>query len=281
LYRGLAALDFDGTLHSSRCGLPEANRRTLEILADKAICRAVVTGRSLQSFIRAAGEAFPLDYLVFSSGAGILRWKDRTLLSARQLTGEETAGIAGILREEGLDFMIQEPIPENHRFVYHRANRTNRDFEARIAVYRDTARPLEGTVPDSACQFVAVLPPERSITPELRNRLAGFSLVRATSPLDGLSTWLEIFPSGVDKRSGTLWLQEHLGLAGRPVVGVGNDYNDEPLLEWAQSAWVVAGAPEELKRKFAVTGACEEGGAGSAVKSWFEEKFPGEPWQDS
>ena len=77
---GLVVTDLDGTLLDSASRLSDVNRRTLETLGRNGVVRAVATGRSLYSARLVMHEDFPVDYLAFSSGAGIVSWEDRRLL---------------------------------------------------------------------------------------------------------------------------------------------------------------------------------------------------------
>lgn len=78
---------------------------------------------------------------------------------------------------------------------------------------------------------------------EIRQALTGFSVILATSPLDHESAWVEVFPRGVCKSRSAQWLASRLGIEQKDVAAVGNDYNDQDLLEWAGQAFVVENAP--------------------------------------
>ena len=71
----LLATDLDGTLLNAERRAGERDLGTLRELAAAGVCRAAVTGRSLHSVRRVLPPDFPIDYLVFSSGTGILDWR--------------------------------------------------------------------------------------------------------------------------------------------------------------------------------------------------------------
>ena len=215
-----------------------------------------------------------VDYLIFSTGAGAMDWKNKDLLKKESLSPIEVEWITRVLVDSGYDFMIQKEIPENHACYYHSAGRENHDFYARLEIYRQHAYPLIQKKPDEkASQFVVILPPDAVISQDLPLQLQGLSLIRATSPIDHQSTWLEIFPRNIHKGSGLEWLKRKLNLTGKPTVAIGNDYNDLGMLESVESAWIVSGAPEELKERFSVTSSCEEGGVAAAVETWLQTDF--------
>ncbi len=268
----MVVTDLDGTLFGPGARISPADLRTLHTLGARGAWRVVATGRSLYSARKVIPPDFPIDYLVFSSGAGVLGWGRQELLKSALLSAEEVAAAARALREEGLDFMIHRPIPDNHHFTFYATGRDNPDFRRRCEIYREYAHPGDPQAPpaEAACQLLAVDPDDRSARAyeALRRRLPGLKVIRATSPLDGKSTWIEIFPLSVSKALGCAWVagRHHIEPAG--VLAVGNDYNDLDLLQWAGTGFVVANAPEDLKRLFAQVPSNEADGFSAAVERW-------------
>ncbi|MBI9102020.1 MAG: HAD family phosphatase [Spirochaetales bacterium] len=274
-YKGLAGLDFDGTLYSPRSGFSEKNRKALHSLKECGICRAIVTGRNLASFKKVTSSlALPIDYLIFSTGAGILNWETGELIHSNTLPAPDVNKIRKVLIDEQLDFMIQKEIPENHEFYYYRHNKNNSDFEARLTLYNDGALPLREMPPKTrASQFVAILPPGKPIPEQVQKKLVNYSLIRATSPMDHTSIWLEIFPENVNKGNGINWLQNYLNLENKLSMSIGNDYNDLAMLHHTNQAWIVENGPEELKKVFKTTASCEDGGVSTAINDWLSSIF--------
>jgi hydroxymethylpyrimidine pyrophosphatase-like HAD family hydrolase len=100
---------------------------------------------------------------------------------------------------------------------------------------------------------------------QLELDLPGFQVIRATSPTDGASTWVELYPRGVNKASAAAWLWEG---AERPLlrVAIGNDYNDLDLLDWADLSFVVGNAPPELRARYATVATNDAAGFSEAVR---------------
>lgn len=265
---GIVFVDLDGTLLLSGSSFSPEDLAALERLPPLGICRVVATGRSLYSARRALPPSFPIDYLIFSSGAGVLRWATGEALLARSMEAEVILRAGRELEGCDLDFMIHEPIPETHRFVYRSGSRPTSDFFRRLELYRDYARPLDpGAWPMAATQLLAISPGERadSALARLTGSLAGLSVVRATSPFDRGFTWIEIFPAGVTKGSAAAWLKELLAVDGAPTVAVGNDFNDVEILRWATHPYVVGNSPEALRNEFPVLDAFAGGGLAEAL----------------
>ena len=109
----------------------------------------------------------------------------------------------------------------------------------------------------------------------VREKLPDFSVIQTTSPLDGKSTWIEIFPNGVSKSATADWLARELGVLPEDALSIGNDYNDLDLLDWAGASCVVANAPRELKERYPVVASNDEGGVAEAIKSWYAQWLNG------
>lgn len=267
---GMLVMDLDGTLIRRDQVLSDANRTMLDELAANGVVRVVATGRSLFAAERVIDEDFPIDYLVFSSGAGTVRWPDGNLIRAHdfEVRDVERAGRALLSHER--DFMLQARVPDTHNFRYHRAtNGGNADFERRVERYRDHATPLDLSLLATAAgsHFVAIEPPGMpSAYEQLREDLTPLHVVRTTSPLDHESRWIEIYPEGVGKSFAAERLRVDLSLAAENVFAVGNDFNDEDLLTWSRHAFVVANAHEELKSRYAVVPSNEDDGVSEVAR---------------
>jgi HAD superfamily hydrolase (TIGR01484 family) len=267
---GIVVTDLDGTLLNHRRVVSEPDLRTLRGLRAAGVVRAIATGRSPYSFRRVLDTSLPVDYLLFSSGAGIMDWQRQHWIQTWRLNAAEVGRISAIFEEEEVNYMIHDPIPENHRFVYRELRSEDTDFRRRCEIYERHCAPLPGPpfAFRPACQVIGILPPDLERFHRLRARLSEFSVVRATSPLDGHNLWMEIFPRGVSKSSGSKWLIAHLGITPERTFALGNDYNDLDLLDWAAHSAVTANAPVELRERFAITASHREHALTAAVQSW-------------
>ena len=265
----LVVTDLDGTLLDSASRLSAVNRRLLWSLGCKGVVRAVATGRSLYSARLVMHGDFPVDYLAFSSGAGIVSWPDGRLLHSPAMDPDLVSRLVARLRKLGLDFMVQHAAPDSHRFHFVRSSRRNVDFEHRIERYRRFAQPLRDGVSAriGISQFVVIEPPGAESHRELLVReFEDVHVVRTTSPLDHASTWIELFPDGVSKAHASDWIRARHAIDAARTVAVGNDYNDLDMLEWAAHARVVSNAPPSMREKFAVVAANDDDGFTEAVR---------------
>jgi hydroxymethylpyrimidine pyrophosphatase-like HAD family hydrolase len=272
---GLFVTDLDGTLLRSDRTFAAADLAALRRLGDCGVVRVLATGRSLFSFDKVRTPDLPLDYLVFSTGAGLAELPSGRIVRAESLDPAEVRRAGEVLRALGLDFMVQRPIPDTHAFGFHASGRPNPDFDRRIALSAQFAFPLDGDGAGfgPATQLVAIVPPEGppETLPEVRRLLPELTVIRSTSPLDHRSTWIEIFPASVSKSLTTGWLADLLGIPQARTVAVGNDYNDLDLLDWAATPFITANAPADLRKRYPVVASHDEAGVSQAASLWLEK----------
>jgi len=264
--------DLDGTLLSSDGSPTKQDMDALLNLGQKGVVRVIATGRSLYSYQAVAGNRLPVDYVIFSTGAGVIACPDGRLIRKIHLDAGAVLSAVHIFMEFELDFMVHQPIPDNHRFVYYGAGRDNPDFHRRLARYSQFCQPLDHTVSHigPASQLLAVVNHDNSasVLKALWSKLTDYSVIRSTSPLDGTSTWIEVFAPGVSKSQCAAWLAGRLDIDKEHVLAVGNDYNDLDLLEWAGTAFLVDNAPDMLKNRFVSVASHDQGGVSEAIHLW-------------
>ena len=269
--------DFDGTLLTDHRRIRGRDLDTLAGLRAAGVVTVIATGRSLYSFRRAlkhmelGPEKLPLDYLIFSTGAGIMAWPGDNLIRSCSIPKDGVLEIAACFDRLGFDYMIHKAIPDTSYFLYKFTSGRNADFERRIAMYPGFGTPLEtgSAIYDQSTEVLAIVPgrfPREQLN-ALRRELSGFSVIQATSPLDHKSSWIEVFPFGVSKSASSQWLARHLGVGRGMVTAVGNDYNDEDLLDWAGQGFLMDNSPEVMKNKFLSLGSNNECGVSQVAKS--------------
>ncbi len=100
------------------------------------VVRTIATGRSLASFNTVVAAGLPVDYIIFSTGAGVLKYDTGKIIRKVNIEPHEVRRACDILKGCGLDFMVHRTIPDNHMFAYSRSNDGNTDFERRIELYQ-------------------------------------------------------------------------------------------------------------------------------------------------
>jgi hypothetical protein len=272
-------MDFDGTLLRSDRTVALEDLDALRQLGELGIIRAIATGRSLFSFNTVTISDLPMDFVIFSTGAGVLQFNGGEIIRKVNLEPREVERASKVLKTYRLDFMIHRTIPDNHKFAYYRTNHKNDDFDRRLKLYRRHADILAETSSGfgPATQLLAVVPARNgtAVLETIRNELLDFNVIQTTSPLDGESTWIEIFPATVSKSQTAAWLAEELRIDKRQIVSVGNDYNDLDLLAWTDCSYVVDNAPADLKNRFTTVASNNNGGVAEAARRWLAENKEG------
>jgi len=251
IFMKMLITDLDGTLLNNQGQVGLEDLSTLRELGHKKIIRVIATGRSYFSFQKVIPADFPIDYVILSSGAGLMDWATKRLVSYSRIQASMVRKIARILIQDKIDFMVHDELPDNHQFFYSDPNQHNGDFKKRLEIYEPFAKHLNAVEQlGKASQFVLIFPQVEDFRDDLRKKLNEVSIIRATSPLDKRSVWFELMPKGVSKKSTAEKLARTNDINSREVLALGNDYNDLDLLDWAGQAYVVDNAPVELKERF-------------------------------
>lgn len=242
--------DLDGTILPHGENISDITLTTFKKLGEAGICRIIATGRTLFAARKFLPDSFPVDYLIFSSGTGIMRWKDKKIISAHRLNCNATRHIAAYLWEYNINFTVQQEIPGNHYFYYTDIYPLHADYRRRVDKFREFGTVIHdsGEILTGASQFLLIIDPSQlKLIEKIKNDLPDFSVVRSTSPFDHRAVWLEIYPSGIHKGSACRELFRLLHLTGEDCGGLGNDYNDVDFLDLCGQAYVVHNAPERLR----------------------------------
>lgn len=266
----LVVTDLDGTLLTSESELSPENRASLAKLGQKKIIRVIATGRNLYSALNILAPEFPIDYLVFSSGAGIMDWKSKLIIHDQHMDREEVREISSVLYDHNVDFAIHDKIPDNHFFCYCSKNENNNDFFNRVNAYKKFSRPFSMENIGDASQILAVLEDNVLWFEELKSKFQDIKVIRTTSPINGKSIWMEIFPKHISKAFGLKFICELHDVSYDEIVAIGNDYNDLDFLNFCKFSYVVENAPYDLKELFSVVNSNDEHGFAIAVKKFFE-----------
>jgi Cof subfamily protein (haloacid dehalogenase superfamily) len=251
---GIIFADLDRTLLDREHKISSINLKAIKLFRENSIKLVIATGRSIYSFRKVIADDFPIDHLIFSTGLGIMDWKSKKIIREHHLSQDLTQKACNVMTELKLDFMVQYPVPENHKFYYFTSKQNNTDFNRRIRIYQEFSQPVHNVTSIEKCsQLLAVVPSSGAeLVAEVKQRLPELQVIRTTSPLDHESIWIEVFPHGISKGHAAEELVNYLGLTRESTVGIGNDYNDIDLLDWTAQSFVVNNAPDVMKRKYQV-----------------------------
>ncbi|MEK6195637.1 MAG: HAD hydrolase family protein, partial [Deltaproteobacteria bacterium] len=101
--KGLFITDFDGTLLRSDNTLAQRDLDALASLTRRGIKTAIATGRSLYSFRNSPGVDLPVDYIIFTTGAGVVTQPEGHLVYKANLSRDMVLEALDFFKESAFD----------------------------------------------------------------------------------------------------------------------------------------------------------------------------------
>lgn len=256
--------DLDGTLLNSAQTFNQKDIEILEELGKKNICRVVATGRNIYSLKKVMNSNFPVDFVIFSTGSGIINWKTNEIIYKNRLDNIKSKNIAKILIENNICFAAHKIIPDDH-FYFSFDSGSNSDFTERNNKYLDFITEINNhNSVVNISRFIAILSENENefdfMKKEIYRNIDKIKIIRASSPLNGKNIWLEVYPENVSKGMAAKFLCDYLNIDYIKTVGIGNDYNDIDLLDFTAESYLVENSPEILKSKYKVTKSNDDNG---------------------
>ncbi|MDR2352684.1 MAG: HAD family hydrolase [Deltaproteobacteria bacterium] len=250
-------MDFDGTLKPLDQPVHPLDLQVLKFLGDQGIYRVIATGRSINTFLKEWNPLISIDYLISSSGIATSKFSlegHLEILQKSTFTASDADNALQIARELELSFCVSPPPPEAHLFYYLGPPHGELpfSFRARVRQYQGWAFPFSGDLHFPLGQILIIGSQEniQKAADLIRAKAPTLSFVTTFSPYGDPDFWLEIFPPGISKGNAAATLAQSLNLEPHDALALGNDFNDQALLEWAGLAFICPGAPNLLLEKF-------------------------------
>jgi len=220
---------------------------------------------------KALSPSAPFDYVICSSGAGIIDWQKQEIIRAVDFNETLTTELIAFLIGNGYNFKVSDRFPDNHNFFWwknHECSEIDRYIETHSKMGK-----AEEVVPGNkynSSQLLLFFPKKNSHFDEVKKILLDqfpeISIIRTTSPLNENWLWMEIFPKGISKAHGIAEICEIKGIDRKETLGIGNDFNDLEMLDFTHLSYVVHNSPDELKEKFLISLPHHENGFSHAVR---------------
>lgn len=251
----MVAIDMDGTLLPDfSTVVSRRNREALRAAQQAGIRIVIATGRR-QAFTAPLLEGVGLDPetpLVTSNGA-VTRTFRGDRLHFRHLRPELARALAGLLRGTGMTVFTLDRAEPPDLIVEDMAiarGRLAKWVEANRGSIR-AVRPIESALGDDVEMIQGMAAGTLQEMAEAERRLADcpwneeFACIRTAYPGHDLSI-LDLLPPGVSKRSALERLAESLQIAPEEVMTIGDNWNDESMLDWAGTGVLMGNATDEL-----------------------------------
>ncbi len=245
--------DLDGTILNDDKKIALQDLNTLTELGKKGIIRTIATGRSFYSFKKAIPEKIPVDFLVLCSGAFVIDFNTEEVILDKSIEANQVQDIAQFLRKNKIDYQIRQPEPYGHHYFYERFASKNSDFDKLNCEYASYINPISkienlGT----ASRIVSIIEDESQI--KIFDKLSDkFSIIRATSPINHKTIWIEAYAKNVNKGTALDALNQRLGITNCNTIGLGNDYNDTHFLDIVSQSFITQNSPQSLRNRYTTT----------------------------
>jgi hypothetical protein len=227
------ASDFDGTLCESDWNLGIERFDPADLEAARAYQAAgglfgVCTGRPLSSVIESLKGKIDLDFYIVTTGAQVL---DRNLkpLRVRTIDPSVVQALHDRYAREGMGFAV---VTDTQFACVGYSTGPGIDL-------LQSLDEVEGPVYDVSLEFAGDMELARIACADVRERFG--DSVEAFQNLGSV----DIVPTGCSKGVGVQVVREALGV--ECMVGIGDSYNDLPLLEAADVAYTFHKSPQEVK----------------------------------
>lgn len=252
----LVAIDMDGTLLPDFSTIvSDRNRRALRDAQDAGITVVIATGRR-QAFTAPLLEGVGLraDTPMVTSNGAVTRTFAGDRIDFEHLNPALARGLCSVLRGTGMvvftldlatkpDLIVEDiAIARGRLAKWVEANRTS----------IRAVKPVEDALGDDVALIQGMAAGSIAEMKEAEKRLAAsewagkFECVRTAYPGHDLSI-LDLLPKGVSKRSALERLASRLGIEREEVMTIGDNWNDETMLDWAGTGVLMGNASEELR----------------------------------
>ena len=252
----LVAIDMDGTLLPDfSTVVSERNRRALLEAQRAGIVVAIATGRR-QAFTAPLIDDIGLraDTPLITSNGAVTRSILGERIDFNHLDPAIARGLCGVLRGVGmLVFTLDKAAPPDlivEDMAVARGRLAKWVESNRLSIKE--VKPIEDALGDDVDLIQGMAAGTIAEMEEAERRLvdcdfAGqFECIRTAYPGNDLSI-LDLLPKGVSKSSALERLARRLGVAQEETMAIGDNWNDETMLDWAGTGVLMGNATAELR----------------------------------
>jgi Cof subfamily protein (haloacid dehalogenase superfamily) len=230
--------DFDGTLVGKDLIIPDSVKGAIRSLKNAQITFLIASGRSYYSFIAEACKDLGLTSpQITNGGAEIIDPKTDKVLSAEYIEEKIASQVIETLQKEQVAFWV-----EKRDGIYTVDGKERGVFGPipfkKVAELSLTEIPKIGIFPfDDEIK-------EKRIETVLKDAFVNLHITKSYSPSG--KSW-DLTAAMANKQEAVLKVSRILGIDPKEIIGIGDGYNDFPLLEACGYKVAVENAHDELK----------------------------------
>lgn len=244
IYKALIS-DFDNTLIDRSDRFSPEILDAIRLLVDSGVIVTLATGRPYVGLLQSLMNQFPDHFkypLIIHGGAEIVEPQTGSVLWGEYIHKKQFLQLFDYLFERKLFFLA-----EHHDAIYcSEGNRDLRGFGdgmvAKDAHEIDVDHIAKIVIPAGMAKLT--LDQVLTVEEELKKRYSDLHIIKITY---GGGYGLDITSGRASKQIGVLEFLKHQQLSPDDVVGMGDGYNDYPLLMAVGAKVAMGDAPEELK----------------------------------
>ena len=269
----LIAIDIDGTLLDSRGRLPDANRRAVHAAVTRGVEVVLVTGRTFHHARPIAAKLGAALTLIVSNGALVKTSEGRTLatrLIPRHLARDLIVATRPVRGGAAIVF----DRPDAGQYVYERIDWSHpqrRWYYDRNHVYMTETAPLETALDEEPLQvaFTGGVEEMRTLARHVRDLPCATRLtLTLTEYEDRDFSLFDVTAHGCSKGATLSDWTARREVRPAEVMAVGDNLNDQEMLEFAGHPVVMGNAVPELKRRgWPLTAGHDENGLAQAIET--------------
>ena len=270
----LIGIDVDGTLLNSRGQLPPDNLSAIEEANARGIHIAIVTGRSF-FFARPAVAALPDPLTLVVHNGAIARTRGGETLMRRLMPRDlalDVLAATGPWRDSAV-VIFDRPLAGQllyDRLDWEHPNRSR--FRDRNREIIEQVESLEDAITEDPIQvaYNGSVSAMRAVLESLSAHQSSASLAVSLTEYEARDfSLVDVCAAGTTKGTGLAAVAAALGIAQHEVMAVGDNFNDQDMLEWAEIGVVMGNAvPTLLTAGFERTATNDEAGLAQAIRKY-------------
>ena len=268
----LIAIDIDGTLLDSSGRLPDANRRAIHAVVTRGVEVVLATGRTFHHALPIAAKLGAALTLIVSNGA-LVKTVEGGTLATRLLPRHLARDLIVATRPVRGGAAIIFDRPDAGQYVYERIDWSHpqrRWYYERNHVYMTETSPLETALDEEPVQvaFTGGVDEMRVLADHVRDLPSARDLtLTLTEYEDRDFSLFDVTAHGCSKGSTLADWAARREVPRAEVMAVGDNLNDQDMLEFAGHPVVMGNAVPELKRLgWPLTAGHDENGLAQAIE---------------
>ena len=269
----LLAIDIDGTLLDSSGRLPDANRRAIHAAATQGVEVVLATGRTFHHARPIAAQLGTALTLIVSNGA-LVKTSEGGTLASRLIPRHLASDLIVATRPVRDGAAIIFDRPDARQYVYERIDWSHpqrRRYYERNHVYMTETSPLETALSEAPVQvaFTGGVDEMRALADHVRDLPSARHLTLTLTEYENRDFSLFDVTAKNCSKGTTLanWVARR-EVRPAEVMAVGDNLNDQDMLEFAGYPVVMGNAVPELKRRgWPLTAGHDEHGLAQAIET--------------